>query len=442
MKRAIESALLDWKNDQNRYPLLIRGARQVGKSYTVEKFGKQAFKNIVTLNFEFQPQLKSCFTTLDPSEIINKIQILLNKDINQETLLFLDEIQECPPAITALRYFREKMPNQPVIAAGSLLEFTLKKENIKMPVGRIQFLYMKPLSFTEFMEVTGQIKLKDYISSVNPSDEIDDAIHQQCLEQLRLYYIIGGMPAIVQEYINYKNLVKCDHLQASLLQTYRADFGKYANTPVHKYLEKVFEATPRLVGKTIKYVNIDADSKSRDLKQAIELLNLAGVVMPIHHSSASGLPLEAQINEKKFKLNFLDIGLMQNVCGLSKELTLDRNFIQINAGAASEQFVGQELMAYSDIFKPSKLFFWNREKKNSQAEVDYVINIESTIIPVEVKSGKSSKIRSLRIFMQEKNSPVGIKVSPEKIGIKDNFLSVPLYMVEHIPRLIKSISKS
>lgn len=440
MKRDIEKELSIWKNQKERYPLLLRGARQVGKSYIVEQFSKNNFQNTVVINFEFQPQLKECFTTLDPSEIINKIQLLLGVQIKPgNTLLFFDEIQECPQAIMSLRYFKEKIPLLHIIGAGSLLEFALNSPEFKMPVGRIQFLYLEPLSFSEFLNASGNEKIRQHLSSIKLNDIIDNTIHQKLLELLRLYFVLGGMPAILKQYLADKNILSCQYSQNNLLQTYRSDFGKYAGTSQHKYLLKVFDSAARFAGQRLKYSNIDPDVKSRDLKNAMDLLTSAGIIKPIYLSSASGLPLGAQINEQKLKLNFLDIGLMQNICGLQNQISFEKDFMQINSGAVVEQFAGQELRAYSDKHQPSSLFFWARDKRGSSAEVDYVINIDSEILPIEVKAGKTGTLKSLKLFLDEKHTKFGIRLSQEKLSYYDRVLSIPLYMIEQIPRLVHSV---
>ena len=440
MRRDIEKELISWKSQEERYPLIIRGARQVGKSYLAETFGKTHFQNIVVVNLEFQPQLKDCFQSLDPFDIINKLQLLLGVQIKEDnTLLFLDEIQECPQAIMSLRYFKEKMPKMAVIAAGSLLEFALRSPDFKMPVGRIHFLYLEPLSFSEYLDAAGNQKLRKFLSEVELTASIDDVIHKKLLELLRIYLIVGGMPAVLKEYLSSKDLLNCQRIQTGLLQTYRSDFGKYAKISQHKNLQKVFDTAPRLVGQRIKYSNIDSDTRSRDLKNALNLLILAGIIKPIYLTKASGLPLGAQINEQKFKLNFLDTGLMQNSCGLQGQLSVEKDLMQINAGSVAEQFVGQELAAFSDKHQQYSLYFWAREKKNSMAEVDYVINIGSNIFPVEVKSGKGGRLKSLRMFIEEKKSKLGIRFSQDKLSYYDKVLSIPLYMVEQLPRLTKSI---
>ena len=442
MRRDIEKELILWKAQKEKYPLIIRGARQVGKSYLVETFGKTHFQNNVIVNLEFQPQLKDCFKSLDPSEIINKLQLLLGVQIKEDdTLLFLDEIQECPQAIMSLRYFKEKMPKLAVIAAGSLLEFVMRSPDFKMPVGRVQFLYLEPMSFSEYLDAAGNQNLRKFLSDVKLKDSIDDVIHKKLLELLRIYIIVGGMPAVLTEYLSSKDLMNCQRIQTALLQTYRSDFGKYAKISQHKYLQKVFDAAPRMAGQRIKYSNIDPDTRSRDLKNALSLLTLAGIVRPIYLTKALGLPLGAQINEQRFKLNFLDIGLMQNSCGLQGRLSIEEDFLQINAGSVAEQFVGQELAAYSDRHQQVGLYFWAREKRGSMAEVDYVINIGSDIFPVEGKSGKEGRLKSLRMFIEEKKSRLGIRFSQDKLSYYDKILSIPLYMIEQMPRLVESLPR-
>ncbi|MBI5797160.1 MAG: DUF4143 domain-containing protein [Planctomycetes bacterium] len=273
------------------------------------------------------------------------------------------------------------------------------------------------------------------------ADSIEDVIHKKLLELLRIYLIIGGMPAALEEYLSSNDLMNCLRIQTALLQTYRSDFGKYAKISQHKYLQKVFDTAPRMVGQRIKYSNIDTDTRSRDLKNALNLLALAGIVKPIYLTKASGLPLGAQIDEQKFKLNFLDVGLMQNSCGLQGRLSVEEDFMQINAGAVAEQFVGQELAAYSDKHQQGSIYFWAREKRGSMAEVDYVINIGSNILPVEVKSGKEGKLKSLRMFIDEKKSKLGIRFSRDRLSYYDKILSIPLYMVEQMPRLAGSLTR-
>ena len=229
MKRDIERQLKEWKNQPGRMPLLIRGPRQVGKTYVVEKFGKEHFQDVLSVNFELYPKMKQCFDSLDPKEIINKLQLLNNFNVAPgNTLLFLDEIQECPKAIMSLRYFKEQMPELHVIGAGSLLEFSLREEDFRMPVGRVQYIYLGPFSFSEFLDASNHDKLRVFLGQMTLEDRTDSSIHAQLLDLLRKYLILGGMPAVLQEYFTSGNIMVCQRIQTGLLETYRADFGKYA----------------------------------------------------------------------------------------------------------------------------------------------------------------------------------------------------------------------
>lgn len=438
MKRDIEKILLEWKNDRHRWPLLVRGARQVGKSYTISEFGRREFDNLVTINFEQEPRYKDCFTTLKPGEIIETLSILSKSKITYgKTLLFLDEIQDCPKAITALRYFYEQMPQLHVIAAGSLLEFTLSQEDFKMPVGRIQYLYMKPLSFMEFLDAMGEDKSMEVIERIDRENLPNPVIHEHLISLVKKYAILGGMPAVVAEYTASGNLTKCHQIQTLIIQTYRDDFGKYASKVKHKYLEKVFYAVPKLIGKKFKYSHVDDTIPSRELKAALELLEKAGVVYRVRSTWGGGLPLEANAKEQHFKTVFLDIGLMQNICGLSSEMLTSGDFMKINAGAVAEQFTAQELLNYQDVFKESSLFYWAREARSSNAEVDYLIPCHSYAIPVEVKAGKTGTLRSMHLFLDKYPAPVGVKISQEPFNSTMPIISIPFYAIKMVPHLVK-----
>lgn len=439
MYRSIEKELHDWKQKSQHLPLLMRGARQVGKSFVIEDFGKKYFKNSVTINFDFNPEYAEAFNDMKPENIINMLSLMSGQSIiPKETLLFLDEIQECPIAIKALRYFKEKMPELHVIGAGSLLDFTLNDANFRMPVGRIQFIHLKPLSFKEFLLANKKEQLVEFISQVTIEKGIPEAIHLQLLKLLRTYMVLGGMPSILQNFIDNEQINECQNLQTVLLNNYRRDFGKYAKIADHKYLQQLFVKAPYLVAQHFKYVNVDPDMRARDIKRAFEILNLAGLINPIYATAAAGLPLNAQINEKKFKMIFLDIGLMNRATKHDATILLQENILLINQGALAEQLVGQELLAYADPLDETELFFWSRESKGSTAEVDYIINSGKTIIPIEVKAGKIGHLKSLRLFMKEKNIKLGLRYSQLPLSYIDNILSIPLYMISETGRLVET----
>jgi uncharacterized protein len=440
MFRMIENELIAWKTDVNRKPLIIRGARQVGKSYVVTQFGRTHFETLVEINFELSPQLKGCFEQLNPLEIIDALELLTGKNIViGKTLLFLDEIQQCPNAIVALRYFKEKLPELHVIAAGSLLEFTLADASYQQPVGRVQSLYMKPLSFQEFLLACGDKKLVDFLASVHIGMRIAEPIHDLLLEKSRQYFILGGMPEVIAYYVMNKQLAGCERIQATLLEYYRRDFSKYGTRVNSSILERIYSKVPTLIAKRFKYASVDPDIVSRAQKPPLQALIDAGLVYKVNHTSACGLPLHAGMNEKMFKLLFLDIGLAKHASGMDIETLFNQDLLLINNGVFAEQFVGQELLAYSKAYLEAQLFYWERAKKNSSAEVDYVLNIGSRIVPLEVKSGKTGRLKSLQVFLDEKKLDVGLRVSQHKFSFERRILSIPLYMIHEIPRLIGAL---
>jgi predicted AAA+ superfamily ATPase len=438
MKRQLNQSLIKWKNQPGRMPLLLRGARQVGKTFLIESFGKQMFTKMVSINFELKPIYKTCFQSLDPVSIVNRINLLAHTNIQPgETLLFLDEIQECPEALESLRYFKEQMPELHVIAAGSLLEFVLNAPDFSMPVGRIQSLYLKPLSFYEYLAALGKETWCEYLQNVTLKDGVDQILHQELLHSLKEYLLLGGMPAVISHYAQHKDYAFCQELQAAILDTYRNDFGKYAKQTDFKYLQILFTKTPGLVGQTIKYASISQDVQSRDLKRAIQLLTCAGILHPVYASHATLLPLNAGQNENKFKLVFLDVGLVQYTTRLAAEILLKEDILLLNRGSLAEQFVGQELLCHMPAYERGELFYWQREKSSSTAEIDYVTHVDSHIIPIEVKAGKTGRLKSLQVFLQEKNALLGVRFSQNPLHYERNILSIPLYMISEMERLVR-----
>jgi predicted AAA+ superfamily ATPase len=436
MYRSIIANLVKWKEAPEHLPILLRGARQIGKTTAVQQFAASNFSHLVNINFELEPDYADCFQMLKPQEIINQILLKQNTPIIPgKTLLFLDEIQNCPQAIMALRYFKEQMPELHVIGAGSLLEFALNDEKFRMPVGRVQFLYMQPLSFYEYLRAKDKSTLLSHINNASLAAPPSDVAHQELLKLVKEYLVIGGMPAVVDYYLKYQDLNACQNLQTNLLATYRNDFGKYAKLTKHKYLQQVFMKAPNLIGKQIKYTNIDTESKASNIKEAITLLVKAGLLYKVNASSCSGLPLNALINEKKFKLIFVDIGLMNRAGKINLSNLLLQDLLLVNQGAITEQFVAQELLAYQNPEEEPELYFWERDKRGSQAEVDYVINLNGSIVPIEVKSGTIGRLRSLKQFMSEKNSALGIQISQRPLSMQDKILTIPLYMIGELKRL-------
>lgn len=440
MRRTIEPILKAWKAQASRLPIILRGARQVGKSFIVEKFGRENFESLVICNFEFRPELINCFDNLDPVSICTKLEVAFKtRIIPGKTLLFLDEIQNCPKAITALRYFKEQLPALHVIAAGSLLEFALHDEQFSFPVGRVQFLYLKPLSFYEYLVSQNHDRLVEILDHVTLESPVEPFIHEQLLLHLREYFLIGGMPSVVRCFLETRSFLQCQTVLTGLLETYRSDFPKYATKAQYRHLQTFFERAPGLVAKHFKYTLISPEHRSHDLKLALEQLGWAGLLNKVLATSASGIPLQMHAKENKFKLLFLDGGLVNCANKLDMQTAWETELMQINAGAQAEQFVGQELLAYADPYMNTQLYYWERDKKGSEAEVDYVIQAGPQIVPIEVKAGTTGTLKSLAQFLLEKQAPFGIRISQHPLSFHEKVLSVPLYLISQLSRLISSV---
>ena len=439
MRRSIEDELNRWKVEPLRMPLLIRGARQVGKSFTIEKFGRENFAQTVAINFELQPTLKDCFRDLDPKKIIREIELALKVQIRPGvSLLFLDEVQFCPEAIASLRYFKELMGDLHVIAAGSLLEFALVDKNISFPVGRVQSIYMRPLSFLEFLKVMDEDQLVQFILDYEWTTEIGRAVHERFMELVKTYFFIGGMPGAIAKYQATGSLLDCQNYLMALINLYRADMAKYATKTQYRNLQILFDRAPESVGLRFKYSFIDPDTKSRDLQTALDQLSWAGLLSPVLATSAGGLPLQSQVKSKVQKLLYLDVGMLQTALKVDPLLVFREDLTLIHSGALAEQFVGQELIAYANPYDRMQLHFWEREKKDSAAEVDYILSMGSHIIPIEVKAGSTGKLRSIHVFLEEKKAPFGIRICSSAPKKTHPIVTVPFYLVSQLQRLYPS----
>lgn len=431
MKRDIYNNLKVWKDLKTRQPLLLRGARQTGKTFIINDFGKESFNNIITLNFERNPEYKDIFKTRIPIEIIEKIVLFTGQKIEPgKTLLFFDEIQECPEAIISLRYFFEEMPELHVIGAGSLLEFALLSEEFRMPVGRIQYLYLYPLSFVEFLDALEENELRNYIGDYANLNRLPKGLHSKLNDHIRKYFVIGGMPAVVNEYITSRDIIKCQRLQRSIIDTYIDDFAKYAKVTKHNNLRNVFNAVPGMVGQKFVYTQVDRLTKSRELKEAVELLETAGIITRVWQTNGAGVPLAGDINESYFKAIFLDIGLFHAISGIYAETAQEKDFTAIFKGAVAEQFAGQELIAHQSPYTKAHLYYWGRQVKNSTAEIDYLLEINGQIIPVEIKSGSTGSMKSLHFFIENYHTAKALKISQAQFSVNNPIISLPFYGIE------------
>ena len=433
MKRLIDKELSDWKDVTFRRPLLLRGARQVGKTYSVRQLGKQ-FVSFIEINLESQPDARIIFEKdLDIQRIVRDLSLFTGKPIIPgQTLLFIDEIQEAPSAITSLRYFYENIPDLHVIAAGSLLDFSVEKVGI--PVGRVESLYVYPMSFLEFLLATENDILVQEVLSHCVEEPISKPVHNKILSILGEYLAIGGMPGVVECWKETKDPSRCFALHHSLIDTYRQDFVKYAKKFQIKYVDAIFTNIPQQIGKKFRYSGIDGNYRKRELAPALDLLVTAGIAHKVTHSSGNGIPLGANINPECYKIIFLDVALSQAILGLDLEAWFLNPMQQfVNKGEIVESFVGQEILAYANVHAKKQLFYWQRNAPSSSAEVDYLIQKGEKIIPVEVKSGSGKTLRSLHLFLKSHpNTSFGIRFSTQNYSRHESIESFPLYAVAAI----------
>ncbi len=444
-----------WFNQPSgRKPLLIRGARQIGKTTAVRLFAEELNLHLVELNMEKTWQFEPLITAKNPGKLVEAIEFELNTDIKSgSSILFFDEIQATPAILSLLRYFYEEMPGLAVIATGSLLEFSLSEPEFSLPVGRIELYHMGPFSFEEFLAALGHQKALNLINNYSIGDAIPEPFHRKMNQLVKLYSIVGGMPEAVAVFHKTSNFKDVERVKSGILETFVLDFNKYKGKADIRLLRKVFESLPLHIGRKVIYSHIDSNYRSRDLSLAVNQLGLAKVLTRVFHSSANGIPLAAEKNERFFKPLHLDIGLLLsqlNINPIEAEYIDDLNLI--NQGALGEQFIGQQLLHLIPAFRNPELYYWIREKKESSAEVDY-LHADGTgrIIPIEVKSGKTGRLRSLQSFVTEKGSALAIRFNADfpsifteerdtpRGRVSFKLLSLPHYLVGRIDTYLKSL---
>ena len=461
MKRFLLDTGLLWKNRPSRRPLILRGARQVGKTHLVRELARAAFEHFIEVNFEESSALAPLFRSKDPAIICELLADKYSTPIvDGRTLLFLDELQAAEPyVLESLRYFREKRPGLHVVAAGSLLEFMLegpgreRKKNFPMPVGRVEYMFVPPMNFEEFLLATERDGLVDWLRRYRAGDDAPDALHEELLLWLRRYLAIGGMPAAVDAYVS-GDILETERSLESILATYRDDFPKYAGRVPTARLRKVFDAVPAMLGEKLVYDRIDRGERARDLAEAFETLRLARVVAKVRQTPANGIPLGFGASDDDFKPLFLDVGLASRSLGLKLvDYMEDGDALLQNQGGVCEQFVGQHLLHSGAEYEEPTAFCWRREARNASAEVDYILACGRTPIPVEVKAGTTGSLKGLHVFLAEKGRRFAVRLNAGKPSwmpaarVKDvlgrpiefDLLSLPLYLVCQLPRLVREV---
>lgn len=449
MNRQAKSYLESWKQRQGRKPLVIRGARQVGKTFLVQDWGKQSFQSVLTLDLERERDLHGLFESGSPRQLVEELALLKRQPIEAgRTLLFLDEIQACPPALAMLRYFYEMIPELHVLAAGSLLDFALREFSHSMPVGRIEFMHLHPLSYEEFVEAVEGRPLVDHLKGMQPGQPVSEALHTKLVELLRRYFFVGGMPEAVSAYTQRSDLLEVQRIQTALVQTMQEDFAKYGPRQLQDLMRRTYRHAAENIGRKLKYVHVSREDRAANVRRSLDVLAQSRVLHLVHHTSANGLPLGAERDDRHFKPLFLDVGLVNRLCGL--DLTNATDLITVNEGALAEQFVGQQLLCTRPAFEDPQLFYWTREAKNANAEVDYVLSRNQEILPVEVKAGKTGTLRSLFQFLQEKQRSRAVRFHlgapiletlplPGSPKHPIQLLSLPLYLAGQLDRLLEQI---
>ena len=435
MKRIAETRLEAWFSASHRKPLLLRGARQVGKSTLVQTFARAKGLTLNEVNLERHRDLAPVFATMDPGAVCSRVGAILGRDVRAaDSLLFIDEIQAVPEAIAALRYFREEMPGLPVLAAGSLLEFTRAKHTFSMPVGRVEYLHLGPADFAEFAAEVNPFLASKLDLEIIRSEE-GRTIHPEMMRLLRTYLLVGGMPECVQRYSDTRAVSEASSVHEQILGTYIDDFAKYANGRDLAQMQAVFRRIPGNVAKKAKFANFDRDAKSRDVKAVLDLFAKARIMTKVTHSDATGVPLGGCEDPAVWKPLFLDVGLLLHACGIGEAdvsaLTDER---LVNEGMLAEQFVGQHLLYRGGCSVEPNLHYWLRDGAKNNAEVDFVVSAGSEIVPVEVKAGKAGTLRALRRMVEEKGLRRAIRFGAGVASVQN----VPLgdgksYRLETLP---------
>jgi predicted AAA+ superfamily ATPase len=451
--RANETQLQDWYRTPSRKPLLLRGARQVGKSTLVRQFAARQGLELLEVNLERNLGLEQVFKSLKMDRILLELEGILGQKVSgSNKLLFLDEIQATPHALAALRYFYEDCPEIPLIAAGSLLEFVLGQGLISMPVGRIQYHYLGPVTFDEYIQARKEDFSFSQLKGIHLGVPLAEASHLRLDHLQREYLFIGGMPQSVQAFLARGLMDDCEAVLQSILDTYRDDFHKYASQVETLRLQRIFDRVAGYLNRKVKYAALDPGEQSRETKKMLQLLTQAKLISPIYHTHANGVPLGAEADLSVYKLLFLDVGLVNRMLQLSwREIrNLDERGL-IHEGPLAEQYIGQSLLAAFSNFgmMEPKLHYWLREGKSANAEVDFVVAQGQHVIPIEVKSGKSGSMKSLLQFVAEKKSPVAVRfdLNPPSIQrlahqvgserVQFDLISLPLYAVGELPRLLQ-----
>lgn len=425
MKRNAIKELYEWKENNGRKPLVILGARQVGKTWLMKEFGKEAYKKCAYVNFEDNDDLRGMFEhDFDIQRIIANLQWATDVTIDEDTLIILDEIQEAPRGITALKYFQEKAPQYHVIAAGSLLSIAMHK-NDSFPVGKVDFMHLYPLSFYEFLNAIGEKKMVDLLQAKDWT--MLTMVRAKFEERLRQYYFVGGMPAAVLAFVNDGDLNKVRTIQKSIIEAYERDFSKHAPAIEVPRIRMVWHSIPSQLSKENRkfiYGMIKEGARAKDFELAIEWLKDAGLIYKVNRCKKAQLPLAAYEDFSAFKMFLSDIGLMGAMSNIPVQSLLNGNMLFSDfKGALTEQFVLQQMKTNQSL----SIYYWSAD--NSRGEIDFLVQQEEKVIPIEVKAEENLQAKSLRMFVERNPGLKGCRFSMSPYREQDWLVNYPLYSV-------------
>jgi predicted AAA+ superfamily ATPase len=436
MKRQIFADLLRWKHDKTRKPLILKGARQVGKTYILTTFGTSEYDNVAYVNFENSPHLHQLFAeSLKPQDIIKILSIEFSINILPgKTLIIFDEIQECPAALNSLKYFNESASEYHICAAGSLLGVTLANSK-GFPVGKVDFLNLYPLSFSEFLQAKGEDKLIQYLEDIHAITPLVSVLHEKLIKFFKEYLYTGGMPEAVLEYVTSGDLERIRAIQIKLLNAYRLDFAKHALPNIIMKINQVWDVVPSQLAKENKkfiYSVIRKGARAQEFEVAIQWLVEAGLIYKVYNVAAPKLPLNAYADHNIFKIYLVDVGLLGAMANLSaKTIMYGHEIFQEFRGTLVENYVAQEMMRQNH-----DLFYWSSA---GEAELDFLVQHEDKIIPVEVKSGASSRKKSLLTYIKKYQPHLTMRASPMNLKLDGQVLNCPLYLIGNLVKLLSKV---
>ena len=433
IRRNLMDKLEAWKREKKRKPLILRGVRQCGKTWLLQEFGKRCFRNTVSFNFERNERLQSVFEkNMEPSRILAELALLARAKIDpQSTLIIFDEIQASPRALNSLKYFCEEMPEYAVVAAGSLLGVALSAQS-GFPVGKVSFLELYPCSFDEYLAAADP-QLAGYADSISRTEPLSQAVADEFARHLRIYLALGGMPEVLNTFLTDRDFAAAEKIQDEIIRTYELDFSKHAPTPDIAKLFLLWKSVPlQLARENAKFIygEVRSGARARDLEDALRWLQEAGLVNKINRIEKPDIPLAACEDRKSFKLYLTDTGLLRRLADIPAEsIVMDQDIFRAYRGRLAENYVQQQLTALGK----KNLFYWT---SGNTAEVDFIIQEKTDIIPIEVKSGLNVRARSLKVYRETFRPRFALRFSMQNLHENDGLIDIPLYLLNRYAKFL------